>query len=79
MPAVGVPLSSAHLPCNVMPAEAGIHGIHLDMPALPVGRFDVTSQIGYNGAVPGRSAGVARMVWDHEVGGSNPLAPTLGM
>ena len=44
----------------------------------PVGsRFDVTSQIGYNADVPGRSAGVARMVWDHEVGGSNPLAPIL--
>ena len=54
-------------------------GIRLDIRPLPVGRFDVPLQIGYNGAVPGRSAGVARMVWDHEVGGSNPLAPTLGM
>ena len=78
MPAVGVPLSSAHLPCNVMPAEAGIH-LKCTPAGLPVDRFDVTSQIGYNDGVPGRSAGVARMVWDHEVGGSNPLAPTLGM
>ena len=51
-------------------------GIRLGIRPLPVGRFDVPLQIGYNGAVPGRSAGVARMVWDHEVGGSNPLAPT---
>ena len=27
----------------------------------------------------GCSAGVARMVWDHEVAGSNPATPTRGL
>ena len=33
--------------------------------------------LNYTFSLRGVAQGLARMVWDHEVGGSNPLTPTI--